>query len=538
MVVAAHPLAAEAGLAILRKGGSAVDAGIATQMVLNLVEPQSSGLGGGAFILYWDAGQSSSRASTAARPRLPPPRPNSSSTTDGKPLPREAAMASGLVDRRARRARRAEARPRQIRQAALGRAVPARHRARPRRLPVSPRLAAAARRGRPAKLRAGRARLFLRCPRETLAGWLQARQPGACRHASRRSPATAPRLSTKATSPATSPPRCKTIRAGPASSPLRISRTIAPSEREPVCVALSRATRSAAWGRPSSGARYRGAGARHRRALRSRPCAARRARQRMSSSRRSGSLSPTAPVTSPIRISSPPRRRAARPDLSRRAPRPDRSKPRAWQGRRRVAAERAQGAFGNDRSIEKGGTSHISIVDDDGNAFSMTTTHRTRLRLADHGARLPAQQSAHRFLLRAGRRRGTSGRQSRRSLASAREVPWTRPSSSPRHGDLRYVLGQPGGPAIILYNVKTIVALIDWRLDPAQAQRARQFRQHRRRRSARARRRMGCPRRLARRLGHAVRRVPMTSGEHVIAVTPDGLEGGADPRREGVALGD
>ena len=36
-------------------------------------------------------------------------------------------------------------------------------------------------------------------------------------------------------------------------------------------------------------------------------------------------------------------------------------------------------------------------------------------------------------------------------------------------GDLRYVLGSPGGPAIILYNVKTIVALIDWGLDPAQA---------------------------------------------------------------------
>ena len=55
MVVAAHPLAAEAGLAMLRKGGSAIDAGIATQMVLNLVEPQSSGIGGGAFMLYWEA---------------------------------------------------------------------------------------------------------------------------------------------------------------------------------------------------------------------------------------------------------------------------------------------------------------------------------------------------------------------------------------------------------------------------------------------------------------------------------------------------
>jgi gamma-glutamyltranspeptidase/glutathione hydrolase len=39
-------------------------------------------------------------------------------------------------------------------------------------------------------------------------------------------------------------------------------------------------------------------------------------------------------------------------------------------------------------------------------------------------------------------------------------------------------------------------------------------------------------------MGHQVRRTAMTSGEHIIAVTPDGLEGGADPRREGVALGD
>ena len=55
MVAAAHPLAAEAGLNILRKGGSALDAAIAVQMVLGLVEPQSSGIGGGAFLLYWDA---------------------------------------------------------------------------------------------------------------------------------------------------------------------------------------------------------------------------------------------------------------------------------------------------------------------------------------------------------------------------------------------------------------------------------------------------------------------------------------------------
>lgn len=54
MVAAANPLATDAGYQVLKAGGSAIDAAIATQMVLNLVEPQSSGIGGGAFLMHFD----------------------------------------------------------------------------------------------------------------------------------------------------------------------------------------------------------------------------------------------------------------------------------------------------------------------------------------------------------------------------------------------------------------------------------------------------------------------------------------------------
>jgi gamma-glutamyltranspeptidase/glutathione hydrolase len=55
MVAAANPLAAQAGYDVLKAGGTAADAMVAVQLMLNLVEPQSSGIGGGAFMLYWDA---------------------------------------------------------------------------------------------------------------------------------------------------------------------------------------------------------------------------------------------------------------------------------------------------------------------------------------------------------------------------------------------------------------------------------------------------------------------------------------------------
>jgi gamma-glutamyltranspeptidase/glutathione hydrolase len=100
------------------------------------------------------------------------------------------------------------------------------------------------------------------------------------------------------------------------------------------------------------------------------------------------------------------------------------------------------------------------------------------------------------------------------------------------------LLGSPGGPGIILFNLKAIIAMLDWHLDPQAAAALVNFGS------------TGADFLLEPgyewdaladgmgKLGHKVQRFPFTSGLAIIAVTPDGLAGGADPRREGVALGD
>ncbi len=86
MVATADPAASEAALAILRKGGSAVDAAIAAQAVLGLVEPQSSGIGGGAFLLHWD-GVTRTLSALDGRETAPKnARPDLFLDHDGKPI--------------------------------------------------------------------------------------------------------------------------------------------------------------------------------------------------------------------------------------------------------------------------------------------------------------------------------------------------------------------------------------------------------------------------------------------------------------------
>lgn len=96
MVSAANPLASQAGAGILEKGGSAVDAAIAMQWVLNLVEPQSSGLGGGGFALVYDAANNE-LTTWDGRETAPAAADAQRFMEDGQPLSFARAVNSGLA---------------------------------------------------------------------------------------------------------------------------------------------------------------------------------------------------------------------------------------------------------------------------------------------------------------------------------------------------------------------------------------------------------------------------------------------------------
>src|SRR5262245_35165514 len=96
MVAAANPMAVEAGLEVLRRGGTALDAAVAVQMALGVVEPQSSGLGGGGFLLHYNGATSEIEVYDGRETAPAGATPGMFLGADGKPLPFLEAAWSGL----------------------------------------------------------------------------------------------------------------------------------------------------------------------------------------------------------------------------------------------------------------------------------------------------------------------------------------------------------------------------------------------------------------------------------------------------------
>lgn len=96
MMVSANPLATDAGDQMLRQGGSVVDAAIATQLVLNLVEPQSSGIGGGAFMVVYSAKTGRIQTYDSRETAPAAARPDRFQDANGKPLPFAQSVNNGM----------------------------------------------------------------------------------------------------------------------------------------------------------------------------------------------------------------------------------------------------------------------------------------------------------------------------------------------------------------------------------------------------------------------------------------------------------
>ncbi len=183
------------------------------------------------------------------------------------------------------------------------------------------------------------------------------------------------------------------------------------------------------------------------------------------------------------------------------------------------------------------GTSHISIVDREGNAVSMTTTIESGF-----GARIMTRGG---FLLNNELTDFNFAPMADGRPVANRVEPGKRPRSSmaptivfDAFGRLYAVTGSPGGSLIINYVTKTLIGLLDWRMDPQTAVDFPNFGSRNGPTEIEAGTEATAWTQALQARGHEVRAIEMTSGIQAIVLSPVGFLGGADSRREGVAIGD
>ncbi len=536
MVAAANPYAVDAGLEILRAGGSAIDSAIATQLVLALVEPQSSGLGGGAFILHWHKA-SRTLAGYDGRETAPASAREDRFLTDGKPLAFDKAAHSGLS----------------VGVPGLVRLMEHVHKIHGR-LPW-------ARLFDPAiRLAEGGFQVSLRL--NLLLRWQGARNFDDTsrryffdeRDSARAAGSNLKNPEFAASLRAIAEKGSSAFYAGPIAQEIVAAVARAPNapgdmelddlagyaiqEREPVCVSY-RADRICGMGPPSSGGI---AVAQTMKLIEpfdlgSKPEAAMNApalhliaeAERLAYADRERYLADPAFSLVPAGLIDTDYLATRRKliDVARAMANPEPGSPPGVDAT----------TYGIDATQENPGTSHISIIDADGNAIAMTTTIEGAF-----GARIMAAG----FLLNneltdfSFRPRDEAGRPIANRVEGGKRP---RSSMAPTivfdtHGEVKAVLGSPGGERIPLYVIKTLVALLEWKLDAQAAAALPNFGS----RGATFEIELGgsavWTALKVKPYGHAISTGLMTSGLHVIVRRNGALEGGADPRREGIAKGD
>jgi gamma-glutamyltranspeptidase/glutathione hydrolase len=535
MIAAAHPLAAQAGHDVLAEGGSAIDAMVATQMVLTLVEPQSSGIGGGAFLVYYDAdaGQvitldGRETAPMAATPDL-------FLDEAGEPLPFWEAVVGGRSVGTPGTLRLMEAAHEQYGVLPWPRLLQPAIELAGDGFEVTPRLALSIRTAADRLRTYAAARDYFFPDGEPLSAGDVLRNPALAE--------TLRLIAEEGSEPFYSGPIADDIVAavqGAADNPGRLAAEdlagYAVIARPPVCPNY-RGFRVCGMGPPSSGGLTVGmilgllehadlatmgpesVTAWHLFAEAAKLAYADRARYMADSD---FVPVPVAGLLEPTYLTVRAQEMAF--DSAMATPAPAGNPP--WHPVRRLAP---------DLTPDVPGTSHVAIVDADGNAVSLTTTIESAFgsTLMVRGFLLNNELTDFSF----------EPERDGRPVAN-RVEPGKRPRSSMAPtivldpgGGLFLVIGSPGGSRIITYVAQALIAVLDWRMGVAEA--------------------VGQPHVVNRNgptelepgaawlaapltaLGHEVTVRPLVSGLHGIQVLADGTyAGGADPRREGVVLGE
>ena len=505
MVSTAHPLAAQAGYDVLARGGSAVDAAIAVQMVLGLVEPESSGIGGGAFLLHWSQGEHKLR-SYDGRETAPAAARSDRFMRDGKPMGFMEAVVGG----------RSVGVPGVLRMLELAHGKHG-------RLPwadlfqpaielaekgfaLTPRLYAVLQdeqylRKDPAALRLyyGRA-VGERIVNREYAATLRA---------------LAARGATALYEGPIAADMVRAVRAQKGDLTEADVRGYRALEREPLCGAY-RIWRICSMGPPSSGGVgvLQILGIVERTRFGDAPAQSAQAVHYFSEAGRLAYADRARYLGDPA-FNSVPLARLLSPDY--------------LEKRAKLVGERSmRRALPGDF---ESGTSHFSIVEANGDAVAMTTTIESGFgsRIMVRGFLLNNELTDFDFTP-GGPNEVGGGKRPRSSMAPTLVFD--------RQGNLELLIGSPGGSQIINFVAKALVGVLDWKLDVQQAIDLPNFGS----RNGPTQIERGSPYEalvpaLTER-GHDVRLSEMESGLHGIERVPGGWRGGADPRREGTVRGD
>jgi gamma-glutamyltranspeptidase/glutathione hydrolase len=508
MVAAAHPLAVEAGYEILKRGGSPVDAAIAVQLVLGLVEPESSGIGGGAFLLHWSEAEKKLRSYDGRETAPAAARADRFLDKSGKPLGFHAAAVGG----------RSVGVPGVLRMLELA------HR-RHGRLPwadlFQPAIDIAEKGFVPTphlqQLLAGET--FLRSDPRARALYYD--RPADATIANREYAATLRVVAAKGASAFYEGDIARdlvaAVRANAKAGDLTLDdlKDYRPIEREPVCGPY-RMWLVCSMGPPSSGgvavlqilgllertpfaiASPQSAQAVHYFAEAGRLAYADRGRY----------------LGDPDFVSVPLARLISASYLDRRA---------------KLIGERSlRQTMPGDM---EGGTSHFSIVGRDGDAVAMTTTIETIFgsRIMVRGFLLNNELTDFDFVPGSANQ-VAAGKRPRSSMAPTMVFD--------RDRRLQLVVGSPGGSSIINYVAKALVGVLDWKLDIQSAVELPNFGSRNGPTQIEAGSRYESLIPELERRGHDVQRARLESALHGIERVPGGWRGGADPRKDGIVRGD